>query len=125
MNIVEQARKGYAGSTLPIKSPRGTEYEAVSRVSHRLRQAALRRDKDFPAFVAALAENRRLWATFAVSVAQSDNLLPDDLRARLFWLAEFTEAESRRILRGGGDIAALIEVNAAMMRGLGVQENVA
>ena len=44
---------------------------------------------DYSAFVAALHENRRIWTLFATSVAQNDNGLPPELRARIFYLAEF------------------------------------
>jgi flagellar protein FlaF len=101
-----------------MKSPRAAEYEAIARISHRLRSAAQHRDQDFPGYVAALNDNLRLWTTFAVDIAQADNALPKDLRARLFWLAEFTIAETRKLLRGDGDIAILIEVNAAILQGL-------
>ena len=121
MNIVELAQRGYAGHARQIKSARATEYEAVSRISHRLRRAAMNRRSDYPEFVAALSENRKLWTTFAIDVAQPENALPQDLRARLFYLAEFTEAETKRILKGSGDVAALIEVNAALLQGLHAQ----
>ena len=53
-----------------------------------------------------------------MDVAQPENALPNDLRARIFWLAEFIEAETRKLLRGAGDPAVLIEINAATMQGL-------
>jgi flagellar protein FlaF len=65
-----------------------------------------------------LQENRRLWVTLAAAVADNDNALPTDLRARLFYLAEFTEAHSKKVLRGTAPVAPLIEVNTAVMRGL-------
>ena len=122
MNIVDIAHRGYTAHARQIKSPRATEYEAVSRISHRLRRAALNRQNDYPAFVTALSENRRMWTTFAIDVAQPENALPQELRARIFYLAEFTEAETRRILKGEGDVAALIEVNAALLQGLNPQD---
>ena len=123
MSLAEQAaQQAYARATSHIRSGRRVEYEAIGRISHRLRNAAIGKDADYPGFVAAIAQNRKLWATLAADVAQQGNELPDDLRARLFWLAEFTEAESRRILRGKGDVAILIEVNAAVMQGLGSTE---
>lgn len=119
MNVAEQARQTYARAAAPIHSPRQSEYAVIGKITHQLKDAALRKDIDFPAFASALHKNRSLWATLAVDIASPDNGLPDDLRARLFWLAEFTDAETARILRGKGDIAALIEVNAAVLHGLG------
>lgn len=118
MNASERAQDAYGLNAAPIRSPRAAEYDAIARVSHRLRTAALARKTDYPTFVAAISENRRLWSTLAIDVARAANGLPKDLRARLFWLAEFTEAESRRILQGTGDVAVLIEVNAAVLQGL-------
>lgn len=118
MNVVERARDGYGRSAIHMKSPRDTEYEAIARISHRLRAAAANRKDNFPAYVAALNDNARLWTTLAADVAQPDNSLPKDLRARLFWLADFTNQETRKILNGKGDIAILIEINAAVLHGL-------
>ncbi len=117
-----KAHKAYTQAGAEVRSPRASEYTAFSQISHALRNAAINRKQDYPAFVEALAENRRLWSTLAVDVADQNNGLPDDLRARLFWLAEFTEEETRRILRGTGDVGILIEVNAAVMLGLRGEE---
>ncbi len=118
MNVVERAKEGYGRSAAPVKSLRATEYEAIARISHRLRASALKQKTDFPEFVEALAENNKLWSTLAIDVAHKDNGLPQDLRARLFWLAEFTGHETRRILKNEGDVGILIEVNAAVLQGL-------
>ena len=82
----------------------------------------MRKTEDFPEYIAALHENRKLWSTLAIDVAHPDNGLPQDLRARLFWLAEFTESETRRLMNNEGDVAVLIEVNAAVLQGLRGQE---
>lgn len=119
MNLVERAREGYGQSAPTIRSNRASEYDAIARISHRLRNAALHRKTNYPAFVTAIHDNRRLWSILAADVAQSENPLPAALRARVFWLAEFTEAESRRVLRDTGDVGVLIEINAAILQGLG------
>ncbi len=121
MNIVDIAHRGYAGHARQVRSARATEYEAVSQISHRLRRAALNRHGNYAEFVSALSENRKLWTAFAIDVAQSENALPSELRAKLFYLAEFTNSETRRILKGDGDIGTLIEVNAALLQGLHAQ----
>lgn len=118
MNVVERAREGYGKNAVPIKSHRAAEYEAIARISHRLRSAAKNQQNHFAEFVSALHENSKLWTTLAVDVAHPDNGLPKDLRARLFWLAEFTDHETRRILKNEGDVGILIEINAAVLHGL-------
>lgn len=123
MSLAQRAQSAYGNATAPIRTPRNIEYVAFSKISHRLRAAAIDRHTDFTSFAAAISDNRRLWTTLAVDVAQSENALPQELRARLFWLAEFTESESKKLLRGKGDAAILIEINAAVMQGLRGQEN--
>lgn len=125
MNVVERAKEGYRRNAMPIKSNRAAEYEAIAQISHRLRAAGLKRDTNFPEFVEALSENGRLWTTLAVDVAQAENALPQDLRARIFWLREFTSHETARILRGEGDLSILIEINAAVLHGLRGQADAA
>ena len=122
MNVVERAREGYGRNAVPIKSHRAAEYEAIAKISHRLRTAALNRTKNYAEYVSALSENSKLWTTLAVDVAQAENALPQDLRARLFWLAEFTTHETRRLLKNEGDVGILIEINAAVLQGLRAQE---
>lgn len=118
MTPAQAASAAYARAARPVRSARGIEYDVVSRISHRLRVAAAERGNAFPAYAAALSDNRRLWSVLAADVAQPGNGLPDDLRGRLFWLAEFVDAETRRLLRGVGDPGVLIEINAAVMQGL-------
>lgn len=122
MSLAQRAHDAYSTATVPIRSSRSIEYEVISKISHRLRNAAKARDTSFPAFAEALSENHRLWTTLATDIAQDENALPDELRARLFWLAEFVEAESRKLLRGAGDVGILIEINAAVLHGLRGQE---
>lgn len=62
--------------------------------------------------------NRRLWSLLAVDVLSDDNLLPEPTRASILSLNEFTRAHSRKVLNGEAEIRPLIEINAAIMRGL-------
>lgn len=118
MNSQRLAQRAYQSATAPIRTPRGTEYEAFARVTHRLTGFARNSADGFAALASALHDNRQLWTTLAAAVADADNGLPQDLRARIFWLAEFTESHSRKVLRGQAGVAPLIEINAAIMRGL-------
>ena len=120
MNALEQARTAYGSAAAPTKTPRATEFDTLARVSHRLRSAIRNKDRDYPGFVTALNDNRRLWIMFGTSVADTDNSLPRDLRARLFWLAQFTDSHTHDVLSNGADAAVLIEINAAVLKGLGV-----
>ncbi|KIC45396.1 flagellar biosynthesis regulator FlhF [Ruegeria sp. ANG-S4] len=112
------AQRAYAQTAAPTRTPRDTEYEAISKITHRLKAAAARRTTDFGGFVRALHENRRLWNVLATSVSDSDNGLPNDLRARIFYLAEFTEQHSSQVLNNNAVVEPLLEINMAVLRGL-------
>ena len=118
MNALQMAKTAYATNKAPIRTPRGIEYEAFARVTHRLKSAAERGQEGFPALAEALHLNRRLWTMLAADVAESDNGLPQDLRARIFYLNEFTTQHSRKVLKGDETVEALVDINTAIMRGL-------
>ncbi|MEO0915793.1 MAG: flagellar biosynthesis regulator FlaF [Pseudomonadota bacterium] len=122
MNVAERAQDGYRKNAAYTKSPRDAEYEVIARISHKLRSAAQSRATNYPRYVEALSDNRRLWTTLASDLALPENGLPKDLRARLFWLAEFTESETQKLLRNEGDVGVLIEINAAVLQGLRAQD---
>ncbi|PKP85056.1 MAG: flagellar biosynthesis regulator FlhF [Alphaproteobacteria bacterium HGW-Alphaproteobacteria-2] len=122
MPSAQGALSGYAAVTV-LRSPRTAEYDAFARVTARLGSAAEAGPSGFARLVAALHANRRLWALVASEVADPRNALPAELRAGLFYLAEFTEVHSRRVLAREADAAALVEVNTAVMRGLAGGEN--
>jgi flagellar protein FlaF len=112
------AQAAYSQDSAPIRTIRGTEYEIFARVTHRMRLAAAQGKTGFAALAEAIHNNRRLWTLLAADVADSENGLPRDLRARIFYLAEFTQDYSGKVLSKGASIAPLVEINAAMMRGL-------
>lgn len=115
------ARTAYSGAAAPIRTERGAEYDALVRCTRAL-AAAQAAGEDFPAMVQALHDNRRLWTALAADVSKPENALPAALRAGIFYLAEFTLHQSRRILSGEADAGALIDVNTAVMRGLSGQK---
>lgn len=122
MNAFDMARTAYTTSNIPVSSPQRTEYEAIARVTRNL-NAATAEGADFRDTVTALHENRRLWKVLAVSVAEDENALPADLRARIFYLAEFTFHSTRKILRKEMSVQSLVDINTAVMRGLRGQES--
>lgn len=117
MNAFDMARTAYTTSSIPVSSPQRTEYEAIARITRAL-QAATKENAEFKDTVQVLHDNRRLWIVLAASVADDDNALPRDLRARLFYLAEFTRQASRKILRKEMSVDVLVDINSAVMRGL-------
>lgn len=122
MNIIDQARQAYAPKTSALRTGRSAEHQLFSEVTTRLRSSASKLPTGFPAFAEAIHANRAVWTHLATQVADDDNALSVDLRARIFYLAEFTAFHSRKVLKGEADIGPLIEINTAMMRGLSYGE---
>ncbi len=116
MNATTLAQRGYAPTSAPLKSARKMEYDVIARITYRLKSAI--EAKDFNKMIHALHENRTLWRRLGLSVADPENLLPDDLRARLIYLSEFTEHHTRKAIRREASAMPLIEVNTAILRGL-------
>ena len=78
---------------------------------------------DFPALVEALHENNKLWTALAIDVANPDNLLPDELRARIAYLADFTLQHTQKVMRKKENAVPLLEINAAILKGLKQEVN--
>ncbi|WP_231388514.1 flagellar biosynthesis regulator FlaF [Pseudooceanicola algae] len=111
--------RAYGQASTPTRTPRGTEYEVFARVTRRLVTAArLDQTTGFPELARAIYENRRLWILLAADVADNGNTLPEQLRAQIFYLSEFTQAHSQKVLTGKAGLRPLIEINTAIMRGL-------
>ncbi|SLN63187.1 flagellar biosynthesis regulator FlaF [Roseisalinus antarcticus] len=117
MNVIERAKRAYAPTSSPVLTGRAAELQLFSQTTARLRNATKSPD-NFPQLVAALHENRRVWAHMAGEVAEDGNSLPKELRARLFYLYEFVAHHTRKVLRGEADVGPLVEINTAIMRGL-------
>ena len=118
MNVIEQARQAYAPTQAAVRTERAIEAQLFSQITARLRQTAATSPLDYNAMIAALHDNRRMWVTMATDVADQDNGLPHQLRAQIFYLAEFTEHHTKLVMRREADVDALIEINTAILRGL-------
>ncbi len=118
MNSHHLAQQAYSNSAAPTRTARATEYAAFAKVTHRLNQAARKGTLGFAELAESLHDNRKLWTLLAVDVADDENQLPTELRAKIFYLAEFTQAHTRKVLKREASVAPLIEINAAVMRGL-------
>jgi flagellar protein FlaF len=112
------AQEAYARPDAPARSARNTEYELFARTTRRLSIAWSHRVENYEALVAALHDNGTMWRTFAVDVADIGNTLPSPLRAQIFYLYEFTSVHSQKVLDGVASAEVLVDINAAVMRGL-------
>lgn len=111
------AHAAYARPEAPQRNPRALEYDLLARATKAL-SAAHTGTATFSKLVAALDENQRLWSTLAADVAAPGNGLPQQLRAQLFYLYEFTTHHSRAVREKGASVEVLIDINTAVMRGL-------
>lgn len=118
MNAHTMALEAYASATQPIRSDKDTEYDAFVRVTHALQAVSTDTTAGAGALARAIYDNRRLWSLLAADVASEGNALSQSLRARIFYLAQFTQAHSRKVLKGEETLGPLIEINTAIMRGL-------
>lgn len=110
------AKTAYSSAAQPVRTPRDTEYEVFARVTRRMKLATAA--NDFSSLANAIHENRTLWKRLGADVSLPENGLPQDLRARILYLAEFTRQHSGKILQGLATVDILVEINTAIMRGL-------
>jgi flagellar protein FlaF len=118
VTALDLARTAYSSPGTPARTPRGTEYDLFARITHQLRSAQSDGRKRSATLAGAIHDNRRLWMTLAADVADPGNALPAPLRARIFYLYQFTDAHSRKVLAGEAGVEVLIDINTAIMRGL-------
>lgn len=123
MNALSQAHRAYSAVSAPTRTARGTEYEAVARITKRMRAANDQGATGFNALAQALHENRQLWNIFAVDVADPANSLPKELKARIFYLAEFTSHHTSKVLSRQATVDPLLDINTAILRGLRGETN--
>ena len=120
MNSAALATTGYGDAQVALHDFRQTEYRAFAEATRRLcaAEAAQGEAGAFAAMAEALHDNLRLWTLLAADVAGEENELPAQLRARIFYLSEFTRAHSAKVLSGAAELRPLIDINTAVMKGL-------
>ena len=118
MNVSILAKNAYTSQAAPVRTTRGSEYDAFVLVTRKLQAAAQNAGRTTPQLAQAVDLNRKLWTLLATDAASEDNLLPDETRAGIISLYEFTRSQSSKILRGEAAVQTLVELNASIMRGL-------
>jgi flagellar biosynthesis activator protein FlaF len=118
VNTHNMAHSAYGRPETPVRSQRSIEYDLFARVTKRMTAAWAARSSDFSGLVRALHDNTTMWRTLAADVAEPENGLPKQLRARLFYLYEFTAQHSPKILDDEASVEVLVDINTAVMRGL-------
>lgn len=120
MNSAALATTGYGDAQVALHDFRQAEYRAFAEATRRLCAAEKTASETggFSRMAEALHDNLRLWTLLAADVAGPENELPESLRARIFYLAEFTRAHSAKVLARKAELRPLIDVNTAVMKGL-------
>jgi flagellar biosynthesis activator protein FlaF len=112
--------QAYQRAATQAEQPRDLEYRAFGQVT-----AGLVRVRESGAPVALLLEaidaNRRLWNMLSADCATPENKLPITLRGQIISLAMWVARYSSEVLRDGADLEPLIDINRAMMEGLGAR----
>lgn len=116
MSFATMAQRAYSSNIQTVSTPRSVEFQVIGRITHRLKKAVKTNNR--VALIEAMHENRILWNALAADVASSNNQLPDDLRARILYLADFTAQHTRKVLRNEDSPVPLLEINAAILGGL-------
>lgn len=99
-------------------SGRDNEYAALSHATYMMQKSKSTKDVNIQDFLLSINNNLKLWTIFATDVAKKENPLPNDVKSALFYLFEFTQLETHRLIRGEGDIDTLIDINKSIMKGL-------
>lgn len=99
-------------------SGRDNEYAALSQATYMMQKTKSIKDRNIQDFLQSINNNLKLWTIFATDIAREENPLPAEIKSALFYLFEFTQLETHRIIRGEGDIDTLIDINKSIMKGL-------
>ena len=112
------ARKAYSDVTSRTATDKQVEYALFSEITGALKEVAAQ-DMPPPAVWAdAIDRNLQLWLCLSVDMLNPENQLDADLRKNIVSLAEMVRRLSYRVLSGEQDLADVIEINDAIMRGL-------
>lgn len=112
------AAQAYKSNRAQTKGLRDQEYDVFLSVTRDLKRLNAQASPSFPKLAKALSNNEKLWTEIGVQVADNDNALPAELRARLFYMSEFVTYHSQLVLNQKGSLDSLIDVNIAVLRGL-------
>lgn len=123
MNAYARSQMAYSSNKAATRTEQSIEYELFAKMTSALAQSA--KSAKFEALAKAVYDNRRLWLALAADVSDDANNLPVELRAQIFYLAEFTQHHSSKVLSEGASVDPLIEINRSIMSGLFAQRGAA
>ncbi|WP_085310789.1 flagellar biosynthesis regulator FlaF [Planktotalea arctica] len=118
MNSALVAARRYSSLSEHTRSPKDLEYDVILDVTRELKSHSGAGTTKFSELARALNKNERLWIEIGTQVADPDNALSPDLRARLFYLAQFVGHQTSKVFGGSARVESLVETNVAVLRGL-------
>ncbi|MEM6602460.1 MAG: flagellar biosynthesis regulator FlaF [Pseudomonadota bacterium] len=113
-----QAAGAYQAQLKESLSPRNVEYRVFSQVTSKLEKAYNSDPIDKIELAKALGDNTLLWNALLADVISEGNLLPDQLKAQIIYLAKYTSHHTALIRKEEADPKALIDINKMIMEGL-------
>lgn len=113
-----RAKMAYSSSESLVRTDRNIEYDIFAKVTGELRNTSETKKQNYSDFVTALQKNRELWNLLASAVSDKENKLPQETRASLFFLSEFTNYHTSEALKSDISIGPLLEINSSIMAGL-------
>jgi flagellar biosynthesis activator protein FlaF len=105
----------YQQANLQSESPKQTEYRIFALFTRALEEAEQKGPQEV---VKAVADNRQLWITLQMDLADEGNGLPVELKAQLLSLAIWVNRYSPEAMKGNVPLQPLINVNRDIMEGL-------
>ncbi len=118
MNAQLKARNAYSAASATVSTPKSFEYKVIAHVTQQIMDAAKKGSKGFPALVAAVDKNRKLWRILEADLLSPENELPESAKENLVYLAEFTRQHTTKIIRKEAGVQPILEINTAILRGL-------
>lgn len=114
------AGNAYKSTSKATATPRGVEYQTLVRLNGDLGVTEKKKTKDYPAYIRALSNNLKFWTIVGADAASEGSPLPAQLRAQLFYLYEYTQDHTLKIIRGDKSLTVdpLVDINKNIITGL-------
>ncbi len=119
MRSNQSGRSAYKQTIRDTEAPKDLERRVIGQVTHALEQLpdeatfALTEDNR-----AALADNQKLWGVLLFDVMETENPLPEKLKAGIISLAMFVDQYTPEVMAGRKAAQPLITINRNIMRGM-------
>ena len=110
--------QAYQKAAQRAENPRDAEFRLFGQVTRALIDAAQADESDLRTRMDALDWNRRLWSALATDCSNSDNSLPQAVRAHIISLSLWVNRHTSAVMRKEEEFEPLIDINRMIMQGL-------